>query len=406
METRTGRLLIVDDNEMNRDMLTRRLARLGHTVATAEDGHAALERIAQEPFDLVLLNIMMPGIDGIEVLERLRQTHAPTELPVIMTTAKDAREDIVKALKSGANDYVTKPLDFPVVAARVQTQLSLKHAVDQIVALERDLKRRNEELQSANERMSKDLAAAAKVQQSMLPATLPNTDHVEFAWYFRPCEKLAGDILNVFALDDSHVGLYLLDVSGHGVQAALLSVTLSRMLTPVADQPTLVRQRCADGSGWVPTPPGEVVAELNRRFQVDLEVTQYFTMHYAVLDMRTCELRSVCAGHPGPIHLPAEGEPAIMTARSFPVGWVPEAAYPEKRLALKPGDRLYLYSDGIPEARNEKREQFSERRIVETVSELRGAGLRESLDRLVAAADAWSAQPLDDDVAALAIEVK
>ena len=95
-----------------------------------------------------------------------------------------------------------------------------------------------------------------------------------------------------------------------------------------------------------------------------------------------------------------------MTSRSFPVGWVPEAAYPEKRLALKPGDRLYLYSDGIPEARNAGREQFGERRIVETVSELRGARLRESLNGLVAAADAWSEQPLDDDVSALAIEVK
>ena len=160
METQTGRLLVVDDNEMNRDMLSRRLARLGHTVVTAEDGNAALERIAQEPYDLVLLDIMMPGIDGFEVLERLRQTHAPTELPVIMATAKDEREDIVKALKSGANDYVTKPLDFPVVAARVQTQLSLKYAVDRIVALEKDLKRRNEELQSVNERMTKDLAAS------------------------------------------------------------------------------------------------------------------------------------------------------------------------------------------------------------------------------------------------------
>ena len=169
----TGRLLVVDDNEMNRDMLSRRLQRKGHEVATAVDGADALAQIENGRFDVLLLDIMMPGIDGFEVLKRLRATYSPTELPIIMATAKGERDDIVKALKMGANDYVTKPLDFPVVSARVQTQLSLKHAVDQIVALEKDLERRNQELVKVNRRMSEDLQAAAKVQQSMLPTSLP-----------------------------------------------------------------------------------------------------------------------------------------------------------------------------------------------------------------------------------------
>ena len=123
MTTHQGNLLVVDDNEMNRDMLSRRLSRHGHTVVTAGNGQESLELIEQQPFDLILLDIMMPGISGIEVLKTIRQSYSASELPVIMVTAKGDSEDVVTALKLGANDYVIKPLDFPIVLARVQTQL-------------------------------------------------------------------------------------------------------------------------------------------------------------------------------------------------------------------------------------------------------------------------------------------
>ncbi len=119
MTTAQGSLLVVDDNPDNRDMLSRRLTRRGYTVAVAEDGHQALEICDAQPFDLVLLDIMMPGMSGLEVLKILRQRYSVSDLPVIMATAKDQSSDIVDALQLGANDYVTKPLDFPVVLARV-----------------------------------------------------------------------------------------------------------------------------------------------------------------------------------------------------------------------------------------------------------------------------------------------
>jgi two-component system sensor histidine kinase/response regulator len=119
-------VLVVDDNEDNRDMLSRRLKRQGYTVSVAENGYQALDMIGAEKFDLILLDIMMPGISGMDVLKTLRETYTVADLPVIMATAKDQSEDVVAALKMGANDYVTKPLDFPVVLARVQSQLALK----------------------------------------------------------------------------------------------------------------------------------------------------------------------------------------------------------------------------------------------------------------------------------------
>jgi sigma-B regulation protein RsbU (phosphoserine phosphatase) len=229
MTTVSGCLLVVDDDEANRDVLSRRLARKGYEVAVAEDGSRAIALVRERPFDLVLLDVVMPGLSGLEVLQELRQSHPATELPVIMVTAKNESGDIVEALRLGANDYVSKPLDFPVVLARIQTQLSLKRAVEEVVRLERRLAERNHDLEGANarlaeanRRMERDLRAAAKIQGAFLPRGEPDLSGARFAWHYRPCDELAGDGLNVFALDDRHAALYVFDVSGHGVASALL----------------------------------------------------------------------------------------------------------------------------------------------------------------------------------------
>jgi adenylate cyclase len=137
------RLLVVDDNELNRDMLSRRLGGRGFDVEIAEDGEQALARIEQQAFDLVLLDVMMPGLSGIDVLTRLRERWPESDLPVIMATARDSTEDVVEALRLGANDYVTKPLDFPVVLARIETHLALKRQKQEIRRLADDLELRN-----------------------------------------------------------------------------------------------------------------------------------------------------------------------------------------------------------------------------------------------------------------------
>jgi adenylate cyclase len=133
----------VDDNELNRDMLSRRLKSRGYAVVTAEDGPKCLDLVRAQPFDLILLDIMMPGISGIDVLKILRARYSVAELPIIMATAKDQGTDVVEALTLGANDYVTKPLDFPVVLARVENQLALKRAMEEIKRLANELEKRN-----------------------------------------------------------------------------------------------------------------------------------------------------------------------------------------------------------------------------------------------------------------------
>jgi len=151
VETGPGPLLVVDDEEMNRDMLSRRLERRGYAVVVAADGRQALDRVAERCPDLVLLDIMMSGMDGMEVLGILRQSYSALEMPVIMATARDQSASVVEALNAGANDYVTKPIDFPVLMARIQAQLARKRAEEELI-------RAREEAEEANQAKSQFLS--------------------------------------------------------------------------------------------------------------------------------------------------------------------------------------------------------------------------------------------------------
>jgi len=396
-------LLVVDDSEGNRDALCRRLQRRGYAVTGASDGLQALALVAQGGFDLVLLDVMMPGLNGLEVLEQIRQTHPATELPVIMASAKDQSEDIVRALELGANDYVTKPIDFEVALARVRTHLALKRAVHQVVVLEQRLSHRNWELEVSNAQMRRDLEAAAKIQKAFLPKTLPVLPGLRFAWSYHPCEALAGDFLNICPLGDEQFGMYVLDVSGHGVAAALLAVTLSRVLSPAGD-PDSVLLRSGGQLGARLVPPTEVAERLNQRFPWDEETEQFFTIVYGVLDAKTGQFRYVSAGHPGVAHLSRDAETKLHPVAGFPIGL--GEAYDEFTIQMQPGDRLYLYSDGVTEAMNPDGQLFGDGQLLHALDNGRADTLERSLSLLVDDLATWcGGTPSRDDISILAVEM-
>jgi serine phosphatase RsbU (regulator of sigma subunit) len=265
-----------------------------------------------------------------------------------------------------------------------------------------EIDRQNQNLASANDRMKRDLDAAARVQQTLLPQSLPEVGGVRFAWAYRPCDELAGDSLGILPIGDREIGFYVLDVSGHGVPAALLSVTVTRSLSRNGDEST----PRAEGPAPLDISPAKVATMLNALYPMESNGDHYFTLAYGILDTSSYELRFVCAGHPGPI-LSRPGEPErCLKTRALPVGMMEDAEYQDTRVTLQPGDRLYLYSDGLTEEMNGAEEQFGDERLLSAIAESRVLSLQESVDFLLEQVVAWRGdEHLRDDVSIVGVEV-
>jgi sigma-B regulation protein RsbU (phosphoserine phosphatase) len=397
MADEAGRLLVVDDNVENRDLLHRRLSRRGYRVETAEDGEGALQAVAEGGFDLVLLDILMPGMNGLEVLERIRRDHAAGDLPVVMVTALSESEDVVTALELGANDYITKPIDFPVVRARVETQLSLKRSRDA--------------LRDAHERTRRELEAASRVQRALLPDSLPELEGMRFAWRYEPCDELAGDLLNVIPFDEHRAAVYVLDVCGHGVRSSLLSVAMSHTLSRRADPTSIVTSSASDGEGYQPESPATVAGRLSALFPMEDNGMLFATLTYCVLDRRAGRFTYTCAGSPGPLRIRSEGDAIRHDEPGLPIGIriddeSGDHAYRDHVLEIGPGDRLFLYSDGFLEEQGPSGEEFGQERVSETLAGTRDRSLDEGLDALVETLRAWVApQRFRDDLSIVALEI-
>ncbi len=391
-DIKTARILVVDDNEMNRDLLARRLERLGFSVDTAAGGQSGLDMILSSEYQLVMLDIMMPDIDGLTVLKRVRSVYSKTELPIIMATAKDEGSDVAEALSLGANDYVTKPLDFKVVRARVENVLGYAQAVS--------------ELTQTNERMNRDLEAAALVQASLLPNEAIDIEGAEFIWQYRPCDELAGDGLNVFRRDSEHVAMYVMDVSGHGVAAALLSVSVTHHLSQIIRQNESAEHNGSSGAKI--TSPAWLAQNLNVLFPMESVGRHYFTFLYGVLNVKTRTFRFVSAGSPGPLVVHADGSADVHDVPAVPIGMFPDSEYEDTLIELQAGDRLYLHTDGLYEEQNpETREEFGRDRMCHELCAASAEPFGSSLDGLFQSITAWrGSDVLSDDIAVLGCAIR
>ncbi len=391
-------ILAVDDTPANLQVLSGMLKDRGYRVRPVPSGKLALLAARRDPPDLILLDINMPEMNGYEVCEHLKADDTLRGIPIIFISALTEQLDKVKAFASGGVDYITKPFQMEELHARVETHLKLRR-------LHVELEETNARLAKANDRMYRDLKAAAKIQETLLPREAPRVPGTAFAWAYRPCDELGGDGLNIIPFGDGEVGLYILDVSGHGVSAALLSVTLSRLLSPPS-QPSSILIRNREASDRLDiTPPAVVAAHLNRLFPFDSATEQFATMVYGILNAATGEFRYVSTGHPGPVHLPSGGHPVILESPGFPIG-LADDAYEERSVRLGAGDRLYLYSDGVCEAMDPTGEQFGHGRLLEAISRGGCESLQEGLAALLAGVERWhgSERP-QDDISILAVEL-
>ena len=348
-----ARILIADDHELSRFKLQNDLEKWGHSVTVAEDGEQAWNLFQQQPFSIVITDWMMPKMDGLELVKMIRAAERSDYVYVIMLTAKAEKQDIVAGMGAGADDFLVKPFH------RDELQVRLRAGI-RITKLNRQLNESNQRLQRGQE-------AAAQIQQSFLPTVKPQIKGYDFAWDHKPCGELGGDMFDIVALGNSQVGLYVLDVTGEGVPAALLATTLSRVLAPASDPTSILVERSDASSEFRVREPVEVARELNQRFGTQ-EGKQFFTLAYGVLNLESRRFQFTSAGHVPLLHLRTGRSPSMLDVTGFPIGMAPDSDdFEQRSVLLELGDRILIYSDGLPDAMRGDGEVFGAARLLEAV---------------------------------------
>ncbi len=333
-------VLVVDDDPQNCDLLARRLVQEGYAVIQTYGGHEALAKLRSEPMiDVVLLDVLMPDLGGFEVLVQIKGDEKLRHIPVIMISALDQLESVVRCIQNGADDYLGKPFNLTFLRARLGASLDRKRLRDQEQRTYHALKKTQEQLVA-------ELAEAEAYVRTQLPE--PITGAIATKWEFVSSSSLGGDAFGYHWLDENHFCLYLLDVCGHGVGAALLSISA---LNTVTGQVL---------AGVDFKNPAQVLTGLNNTFQMETHNNMYFTMWYGVYDKRTGEMTYASAGHPPALLLePGTPVPVQLRTPNFLVGGLRNIKFVTATRTIKPGSRLYVFSDGVYEIRRPEGEMMT-----------------------------------------------
>jgi sigma-B regulation protein RsbU (phosphoserine phosphatase) len=324
-------VLVVDDDALNREMLSALLRRNGLDVIEAEDGLGALELLERQPIDLVLLDVMMPKLDGYGVLQRMNANPRLQDVPVLVISGLSEIESVVRCIEMGATDYLTKPFNQVLLWARIGACLEKKALRDQEQRTLRALK-------ESQERLAAELAEAAEYVRSLLPT--PIAGPISIDWRFLPSTLLGGDAVGYHWIDPNHLAIYVIDVCGHGVGAALLAVSVTHVLRTQALHATDFRN------------PAAVLENLNSAFPMDQHNGQYFTMWYGVYDTTARRIRFASGGHPPAILVSRENGETPISRLGLPglmIGGLPGVTFDSAEAVLPPGARLFVFSDGAYE---------------------------------------------------------
>ncbi|PAZ19996.1 fused response regulator/phosphatase [Pseudomonas aeruginosa] len=331
-------LLIIDDDEVVRESLAAYLEDSNFKVLQALNGLQGLQIFESEQPDLVICDLRMPQIDGLELIRRIRQT--ASETPIIVLSGAGVMSDAVEALRLGAADYLIKPLeDLAVLEHSVRRALDRAYLLVENQRYRDKLEAANRELQASLNLLQEDQNAGRQVQMNMLPVTPWSIEGLEFSHRIIPSLYLSGDFVDYFRVDERRVAFYLADVSGHGASSAFVTVLLKFMTTRL-----LYESR---RNGTLPEfKPSEVLAHINRGL-INTKLGKHVTMLGGVIDLEKNSLTYSIGGHlPLPV-LFVEGQASYLEGRGLPVGLFDDATYDDRVMELPPSFSLSLFSDGI-----------------------------------------------------------
>lgn len=338
--------LVVDSSAAQLSKISAALREWGYHVRTARNGLDAMDMFDADPVTLVVSDWMTPRLTGPQLCQHIRQRTSEDYVYFILMTNRLEAGELADGLNSGADDYLAKPVNTDELLARVS-------AAERILSLQRSLMDRHNEAVAAHEKLQRihaaledDLKLAAKVQKAFTPKAFGTCKDIPISAIYEPCAHVSGDLIGYFELNADEIAVYSIDVSGHGVAAALMWVTLSQAFDPLDRQNNVAFDTGADGRTVI-REPHQVAAQLNIRHQSDAETDQYFTMVYARINIFNGMVRICQAGHPGPAIVRKNGDVEFSNHGGPPIGLLPDVVFESSRFQLARGDRLFIYSDGV-----------------------------------------------------------
>ncbi len=369
-----ARVLLVDDNATNLQVLFQTLDGRGYNLLVAKNGETALKIADKAKPDLILLDIMMPDIDGYEVCRRLKENCATSDVPVIFLSALGDTKDKVMGLDLGAVDYITKPFQPEEVIARVNTHLTIH-------SLRRQLQEKHDELEH-------ELQLVAQTQRSLLPKSLPNIPGLKLAPYYQTSRYAGGDYYDILELPGNCWGLIMADAAGHSTEAAVMMAMTCALL------------RSYPG---IANDPAAVLNHLNEHL-CRLEDRLFMTALYVVYHAEHRTLLFSSAGHMAPLLFrPGDGEAIELPCqRVFPMAVEAYEEVPVNQIQLQSQDRIMLYTDGLSERFNPFHEPYGTERLCRQLARECSGKPQEILDLIVEDLDRFAANvPAEDDQAIL-----
>lgn len=385
MATNNGeRILVVDDDPMSRRLLTRTLTSAGFTCGEAADGIEALKALHEEIPALLLLDFDMPRINGAELLRRLRCDDDPAiaQLPAIMLTGHGGEESEVLCLEAGADDFVTKPINQAVLRARIETHLRLH-------SMRSQLRQQNDELEAWRSNLERDLEAARLTQQSLIPQKGPALDGWDVAAIYRPVIQVGGDIYGWIRMVDGRTLFWIVDATGHGASAALLT-TLAKLL---------FHHGCVEHSK-----PAAIMRAVNDDFRSIFGARSFMTAMCVALDPKSGAATVVGAGHPPLLVGRRAGQTESIPSSAPPLGLVERSEFSETQIDLGPGDAFFLYTDGLYGPDHSQAHRFTPTSLAQMLQPA-GMNAQALLGHVINQALVENGdKPLPDDVAAIAVK--
>lgn len=398
------RVLVLDDSRAQRMLLAALLRRWGHEVVECATPAAALAAAMDPSIGLVISDWVMPGLTGPEFCRQLRALKREGYVYVILLTSRSEDSALAEGLEAGADDFLTKPVRPPELRARLT-------AGGRIVAMQGDLVQKNRlltgalgELRTVYDALDQDLDEARRLQRSQMQDRFRRFGAVDVSLWLKASGHIGGDMVGCFPVDDRTVGLFGLDVSGHGVAAAMIAARVSGILSAATPDQNIALTRHRDGT-LCALAPHLAATRLNEMILNEIQSERYFTLALGILDLVTGHMSLVQAGHPHPLILRADGRVEFVGQGGLPIGLIEGAGYDSVDLCLAPGDRMLICSDGLiecPDPDGRALDEAGLARLVAEAAHLRGPRFLAALEAGLAAHAGSDSFP--DDASAVLIE--